>query len=70
MNTLNKEYIPRLELVRQWDNAVLSKWNKTEVFNLQSKRDCERLQSITKAGFDLIIDMPWEVLDVSTLEFI
>jgi hypothetical protein len=56
-------------LYRTERHAVAQDQKGRIVFNLESKKDCEMLQELTKHGFDLIMDRPYELLDCNTLEF-
>ena len=40
------------------------------VFDLQCGRDVQRLQALTKAGFELALTHPYEVVDVNKMEIV
>lgn len=52
-------------------NHIIAQDEKGRVtFDLQSKKQCDMLQALTKEGFDLVMERPYEILDVNTLVFL
>lgn len=56
-----------LNLYRAKDHIVAQDEKGKAIFNLKSKKDCEYLQELTKAGFDLAISHPYCVVNCINL---
>lgn len=57
-----------MKLVVLDNYAYLNRRCDNEVFNLQSTRDVQRLQEITKQGLELALHHQWTIIDVNKME--
>jgi hypothetical protein len=59
-----------MELCRVNSKIILNDWGKYRVFNLEYWEDVQKLQEITKAGFDLALEHNYYRVDVDKMEVI
>lgn len=57
-----------MKLVVLDNYAYLNRRCDNEVFNLQSNKDVQRLQEITKQGLELALHHQWTVIDCNKME--